>query len=139
TWTHRADEGLAPGGTYDYQVRQCKGGSCSGWSKALRVAYTYAAPAAPTNLQQRCTSRYIAAIDEYVTECSLSWADNAGNEERYELLSQQAGASTWQTLALPANTTSHKPAAGAAARYYVRACNAAGCSAPSNTITWTDP
>ena len=86
-------------------------------------------PAAPTGLTATAVS---------TSEIDLAWADNSNNETGFELERCQGTSCT--TLPLGANVTSHADtglAEGTTYSYRVRACNAYGCSAYSNTARAT--
>jgi hypothetical protein len=89
-------------------------------------------PAAPSGL---------AATSPRLSEVDLSWADNAGNETSYVL--QRSTSSSFDTVtsfALAANTTTYADTSVTQATTYyyrVKAANAAGDSAYSNTATAT--
>ncbi|MFL6014516.1 MAG: N,N-dimethylformamidase beta subunit family domain-containing protein [Gaiellaceae bacterium] len=89
-------------------------------------------PAAPSGL---------AATSPRLSEVDLGWVDNAGNESSYVL--QRSTSSSFDTVtsfSLAANTTTYADTSVAQATTYyyrVRAANAAGDSAYSNTATVT--
>ncbi len=89
-------------------------------------------PEVPTELQAR--SRGKNRID-------LDWEDESDNETRFELERRQLGVD-WAVIAtLAPNAESYRDEGLQSATWYqyrVRACNAGGCSAPSNwDSTWT--
>ena len=88
-----------------------------------------ALPAAPTNLRVTATTR---------TSISLAWNDNSNNETTFEIQYRLGGAA-WQTAAtVPANTTTYINTGwppNYTIQYRVRAVNASGNSAWSNTVT----
>jgi predicted phage tail protein len=88
-----------------------------------------AAPAAPSNLRVTATTR---------TSISLAWNDNSNNETGFEIQYRLGGAN-WQTLVtVPANTTVYIDTGrlpNYTIFYRVRAVNAGGSSAWSNTVT----
>jgi titin len=90
---------------------------------------TTTVPAAPSNLRAgTVTSSSIHVL----------WTDNASTETGVELAYRPAGGTTWTTASLGANTTTWTHSglsAGASYTYQVRACNSAGCSAWSTTVT----
>jgi hypothetical protein len=96
-----------------------------------------AVPAAPTNLHL-CQSTPAAPCWSLVGSIWMFWNDNAIDEARYEVQWVRAAPPlVWQTAPLPANATSaFTSGLTPGQRYYfrVRACNASGCSAYSNTI-----
>jgi len=107
---------------------------------ALKVIVTTepapSVPNTPSNL--RATSATPGSI-------SLAWNDNASNETAYVLYRLNPGLDpdvpgNWTTTNLPANVVGSTPiglAAGSTYRFYVRALNAAGLSAPSNMLAAT--
>ncbi|PHN06299.1 RICIN domain-containing protein [Flavilitoribacter nigricans] len=89
-------------------------------------------PAAPDNLN--ATAAGSSAID-------LSWSDNSNNEANFELERSPDGSSNWMNVANPAGNTSSATDNGLSAEttyyYRIRATNAAGSSAWSNTANAT--
>jgi hypothetical protein len=94
------------------------------------VASSVQAPSAPSNLSGSASSS---------SSVSLSWTDNSSNETGF--LIERLNGSTWsQVASVSANVTSYQDsglAAGTSYSYRVRATNAAGNSAYSNTATAT--
>ncbi|MFT3891907.1 MAG: fibronectin type III domain-containing protein [Anaerolineales bacterium] len=88
-----------------------------------------AAPAAPSNLRVTGATR---------NSISLAWNDNSNNETGFEIQYRLGGAN-WQSLAtVPANTTTFVDTGrlpNYTIFYRVRAINAGGTSAWSNTVT----
>jgi hypothetical protein len=126
-----ADTGLTANTTYIYRVRATNGAGDSDFSNTAS-ATTLAAPAvpaAPTGLTAKAASR---------SQINLAWADNATNETGFkiercagakctdfaQLTTVGADVKTYQNTGLTANTSY---------RYRVRAYNASGDSAYSNT------
>ena len=96
------------------------------------IATGASAPAAPTSLAASAVSG---------TQINLTWADNAGNEDGFKIERLDGGVWT-QVATVGANVTSWQDTGRAAATTYtyrVRAYNAAGDSAYSNTAGATTP
>lgn len=131
SWT---DTGVTGGTTYDYQVRACNTAGCSAWTPTATVTVPapVVVPSPPTGLSASATA----------TTVGLRWTDASTNEARFDVRRRVQG-SGWQIITTtPADTTSYLDttvAAGTTYDYRVRACNAAGCSAWSNTATATVP
>ena len=127
------DNGLNASTTYYYRVQASSGSTASAYSNtanATTAAAAETAPAAPTGLvlQNRTSS-----------SISMSWVDNSGNEDNFELqrsLSSGTGFSTIATLA--ANTityTDNGLSPNTAYFYRVRATNINGTSTYSNELS----
>ncbi len=130
--------GLIAGGTYTFRVRAANAAGLSGASNAAttttpRPTTVPTPPAAPSGFQAQAVSG---------TEIQLSWTDNADNEDgfRIEALNERRAYQEIRTVA--ANTTSLQITglmAGGTYTFRVRAFNAAGFSAYSNTASATTP
>ena len=125
--------GLTPGVAYAFRVRAADASGFSAYSNTLALTLTASAPAAPSNLAARATS---------ATSILLAWTDNANNEDQF-LLEKAVGSGTltqFKTMA-PNNTgllvTGLAP--GTAYSFRVRAKNASGTSAYTNTATAATP
>lgn len=101
--------------------------------KTIRIGAPIAppppAPAAPSNL----TATTIAA-----TTIRLTWTDNSNNEDRFEIERAEDGVTFSKIAEVGANVTSFDNTGLRRRRtftYRVRACNAGGCSAYSNTAS----
>jgi hypothetical protein len=130
-----SDTGLTGGATYSYRVRAYAGTLQSGYSN-IAPATTVAqppppatAPAAPSNLTARLKG----------STAELAWVDNSSDETRFEV--QRSTGGSFLTIAtLAANTTKFSDLSvprRTTYTYRVSACNAAGCSQPSNTASVT--
>ncbi|HVR95942.1 MAG TPA: fibronectin type III domain-containing protein [Thermoanaerobaculia bacterium] len=92
-----------------------------------------AVPAAPSGLQAQAVSG---------SEIQLSWTDNAGNEESFRIEALNQLATFQEILVVGANTAGARItglAAGGSYTFRVRAANAGGLSAASNTAAVTTP
>ncbi|MBN1674989.1 MAG: fibronectin type III domain-containing protein [Kiritimatiellae bacterium] len=121
--------------TSTVKARQKNG---STWSALAGATFTVTGsvptpPAAPSGL---------AASAQSSSQIRLTWTDNSGNETGFKLERRPAGGS-WAQIAQPgANTTAYTDSglsAGQSYEFRVRASNAAGDSAYSNTAGATTP
>ncbi|HEY0038239.1 MAG TPA: pre-peptidase C-terminal domain-containing protein, partial [Longimicrobium sp.] len=139
--TSASTGGLTGGSTYQYRIRSCNAAGCSGWAASAAVTMpnpTPVAPAAPTGA---------AAAAVASTRIRVTWTDASSNEtsfnvaRRMQNLDGTLGPS--QIIGSPgANATAYADStvtAGQTYRYYVRACNSAGCSAWAATANVTAP
>jgi predicted phage tail protein len=101
----------------------------SGFSNTAQANIPLPTPAAPANL----TATILSA-----TQIRLNWADNSNNETGFAVWRSTNGGAFTQIATVGANVvtfTNGGRAAGNTYAYYVTAVNAAGPSAPSNTVT----
>ncbi len=128
--------GLAVG-QYDASVEVR--GSASNSPRFVAVTLTVgpagsSPPAAPSGLSAAATSG---------TAIALNWADNATTETSQPVERSTNGGATWSVISTAqANQTSYSDTGltpGSTYLYRVRACNAVGCSAYSNTASATTP
>jgi hypothetical protein len=129
--------GLTAGGTYTFRVRAANTAGLSGASNTATVTTPAPAgptpPAAPSALQAQAVSG---------TEIQLNWTDNAGNEDGFSIEALNAQRVFQEIRTVGANVTGHRLtglAAGGTYTFRVRAANAAGFSAYSNTASATTP
>lgn len=135
--TSYANTGLTASTSYSYRVRAYNDGGDSGYSNEAS-ATTQAAPsvpAAPTSLTATAVSK---------SQIKLTWTDNAGNETGYYVERCKGSNCTNFTriATLGANVTSYANTgltSNTTYRFRVRAYNAAGNSAYSNTASATTP
>jgi hypothetical protein len=129
------DTGLSALTTYSYRVKATNAAGSSAYSNTATATTQDPPPqppAAPSALSATAASS--TAVD-------LAWTDNADNETGYTVERSPDGAAwTAVTTTLPAGTTSYHdtgltPSTGYS--YRVKATNAAGSSAYSNTATAT--
>jgi subtilisin family serine protease len=135
--TSYSDTGLAANTSYSYRVRASNAGGDSGFSNTASATTPAAAapPAAPTNL---------TAVAPNNSTVNLSWTDNANNEDGFKVERCQGnGCSNFVQIATTgANVTSYQDTGRSPRtvyRYRVRAYNAAGNSAYSNTVQIRTP
>ncbi|HEX8342697.1 MAG TPA: PQQ-dependent sugar dehydrogenase [Tepidisphaeraceae bacterium] len=131
--TSLSDLGLAAGMTFEYRVRALGAAGQSAYS-ATASASTVAvetAPAAPTNLVSANVS---------TTSVAIAWADAASNETGYRVERRSGGGAFATVATLAADATGYTDTGltpATAYEYRVRAFNAAGDSAASNTLAVT--
>ncbi|HEX8318834.1 S8 family serine peptidase [Longimicrobium sp.] len=136
--TSATNGGLTGGSTYQYRIRSCNAAGCSAWAASASITMPNATPAAPTGA---------AATAVASTRIRVTWTDASSNEtsfnvaRRMQNLDGTLGPS--QVVGSPgANATAYADStvtAGQTYRYYVRACNSAGCSAWASTANVTAP
>ena len=130
-----ANMGLTAGTTYQYRV---VAGNAYGDSPVSNVAtattsVAAASPAAPTNLTATATAK---------NRVNLAWVDNSGNESGFRIERSENGTTFTQIASVGPNVRAYANTGLKANRTYhyrVRAYNAAGTSASSNTATVTTP
>ncbi len=127
-----------PDRTYWYRVRASNALGDSPYSNVVEASTVVATgtPAAPTNFGVH------APFPNEPARLRFTWNDPASNEERFELFWGTATAAMRKVNQFPRNNTTFVyPGAGLEIGktyvYKLRACNAAGCSAFSNTVTIT--
>lgn len=132
--TTYSNTGLSNGVTYQYRVRACNDAGCSGFSGVASATTPLLAPAAPSDLR---------VGPESPTQSHLFWFDNSNNETGFRIERREGSSGAWAQIAAPgANTTEFINSGLTPVRTYtyrVRACNASGCSAWSNTAAVTTP
>ena len=117
---------VSASGSYKYEVKACGAGGCSGYKVSSTVAVTLK-PASAPHLTGPATSSS--------GTFTLSWTAVSGTTSYHlhqalngtDSLVSTAGATTWSSSNLGNGSYA----------YHVYACNAAGCSASSNTVTVT--
>ncbi|MDR6806241.1 titin [Dyadobacter sp. BE34] len=119
--------GLAPATRYWYRVLAKNTAGKSGYSNIANATTQDVAPNPPSGL---------TAVAVSASQIDLKWVDNANNESGYQVERSQNGAAFTKIADLPANVTGYQSTGLAAATSYsyrVRAVNAVGASAYSNT------
>lgn len=132
TTTTYTDTGLVNGSTYYYVVSAVNAAGESA-NSAFASATLLSPPAAPSGLLATAVSK---------TQINLNWTDNASNESGYLIERSLNGTSFTQIALTAANvrTYSNTGLAGNKTYYYrVRATNAVGSSAYSNTSSAKTP
>lgn len=122
--TNKAVSGKAAG-SWQYRVRACNAGGCSGYSAAGTTVVTLPPTAAPA---------LTAANSNYTGAYTLSWTSVA-TATRY-VLQERLGSGSWTTIHDASGTS--KAVSGkttGAWGYRVRACNVAGCAGYSAVKT----
>jgi tripartite motif-containing protein 71 len=135
--TGYSNTGLAASTSYSYRVRAYNAAGDSDYSNTASAA-TFAAPAtpaAPTNLAATAVSR---------SQINLAWTDNATNEDGLKIERCKGSTCTnfVQITTVGPNVTTYVNTGlsrNTAYRYRVRAYNAGGNSAYSNTASATTP
>jgi hypothetical protein len=133
--TTYASTGLAASTTYHYRVRAYNAGGNSAYSNTAS-ATTQAgatAPNAPSNLTATAVSR---------SQINLAWTDNSNNEDGFKVERSTNGSSFTQIATVGANVTSYASTGlqkNKTYYYRVRAYNASGDSAYSNTASARTP
>jgi len=119
--------GLSPATRYWYRVLAKNSAGKSAYSNIANAATQQVAPNAPSGLTATAVS---------TTQIDLKWTDNAANETGYQVERSQNGTTFAKIADLAANITTYQSTGLApATEYYyrVRAVNAVGASAYSNT------
>jgi hypothetical protein len=130
--TSRAISGKGSG-TYGYHVRACNVGGCSGWSATDSIS-VLRIPAAPAGLSATIYATYESDTRPPRTFYSLSasWSASA-TATKYDF--QYCTGGTCTALSTTSTSAGVDPIPGTSYTVNVRACNAAGCSAWSPTVT----
>jgi hypothetical protein len=134
--TAYTDATAQPSTTYWYRVRATNTAGASGWSNvasATTPAPPPTPPAAPSGLTATALSR---------TQIRLAWTDNSGNEQGFRIERSTDGTSFTEIATVGAGVTTYTNTGLKANRTYwyrVRAYNAGGVSAYSNTVSATTP
>ena len=131
--------GLAPATSYTFRVRAANAAGTSAYSNTA-ITTTQAVPPPPVSSVPAAPGS-LSGWASSPNEVVLNWLDKASNETGFRI--ERAVNGTFQEiLAVAANLTSARIsglAAGTAYSFRVRAVNAAGFSAYSNTATVTTP
>jgi hypothetical protein len=128
-----SDRTVQSGATYFYRVRAYNPGGSSGYANTVSVTPpAVTLPDAPSSL--KATALTLGRV-------SLTWSDNATNEDGFQIERRTGSTGTWQLIATAtANTKSYTDASTARRttyNYRVRAFNGAGGSAYSGQVTVT--
>jgi len=130
--TSFSDTGLQASTTYYYRVAAFNSSGTSGYSNiASATTESPTPPAAPTGLSATATGS---------DQINLSWSDNSGDEDAFEVQRSPDGTSFSLIATLGANVTSYSDTglAGGTTYYYrVAATNAGGSSGYSNVASAT--
>jgi hypothetical protein len=129
-----ANGGLAASTTYRYRVRAFNASGDSAYTniaEATTAAATSTLPAAPGSL----TANAVSSV-----QIDLRWTDNSNNEDGFKVYRSTDGVNFTTAATLGANTTTFSNSGRTASTTYyyrVRAFNASGNSAYSNTVNVT--
>lgn len=127
------DTGLPSSTSFEYRVQACGGGGCSEFSNVAPARTLDEPPASPTQ---------VAASALSPTAIRVTWVDGPGVVGEVRVERQQGGGAWTQVAVRPAGAgqmddTQALPATLHA--YRLRACNAGGCSAPTDPVEVTTP
>jgi len=134
--TSYADATVQASTTYWYRVRAINGVGPSDWSNVASVT----TPAPPPTLPAAPTALTATAISK--SQIRLTWTDNANNESGFRVERSTNGTTFTQIATVGANVTTYLNTGLKGNKTYwyrVRAYNAAGTSAYSNTASATTP
>jgi hypothetical protein len=126
-----SNTGLTSSTNYSYRVRAYNTGGNSSYSNTASATTSAAAPAppaAPINLNATALS---------ATRIDLTWTDNSNNEGGFKIESSPDGRTFTEIATVGANVTTYSDTGLTCATFYqyrVRAFNANGNSAYSNTV-----
>ena len=133
--TGYADTSVSGGGNYAYRVRANNATGDSGYSNTATVS-TPAAPTAPA------APASVGASVVSATQVNLAWLDSSSNETGFKVERSTNGSAFAEVAVLGSNTSGYfdlTTTAGSSYSYRVRAYNAVGHSAYSNTATANTP
>ncbi|MCJ7628002.1 MAG: fibronectin type III domain-containing protein, partial [Longimicrobiales bacterium] len=132
-----SDTDLSPNTTYFYRVQACNTVGCSAPSNEASSTTWGVPPGAPTGLSASATSS---------TTVDLNWTDGSDDETLFRVQRKLGVGGVYAEIGTnPPNSTSFADAGllpNTTYFYRVQACNAVGCSAPSNeanSTTWGVP
>jgi len=125
--TGYTDSGLPAGTPYWYRVRAINAYGPSGYSNVATATTPIASPAAPSGLAATAVSR---------SQINLAWGDNSSNEDGFRIEQSTNGTTFAEIATVGANVKAYQSTGLSANKTYyyrVRAYNAGGSSAYSNT------
>ncbi|WP_331875643.1 S8 family serine peptidase [Longimicrobium sp.] len=134
--TSASTGGLTGDSTYQFRIRSCGAAGCSAWAASAAITM----PPAPPGRPAAPTGAAAAAVSN--TRLRVTWTDASSNETSFNVARRMLNWSDGtlgpsQIVGSPApNATAFVDStvtAGQTYRYYVRACNSAGCSAWAST------
>jgi len=127
------DSGLSAGTSYWYRVRAINAYGQSGYSNVATATTPISPPAAPSGLTATAVSK---------NQINLAWGDNSSNEGGFRIERSTNGTTFAEIATVGANVTAYQSTglkANKTYHYRVRAYNAGGISAYSNTAKAKTP
>ncbi len=115
---------------YSFQIKAYNSGGASGYSNCVSATTAVAGtPASPSGLKATSVSS---------NQINLVWADNSDNETKFEVW-RKKGSDPWSLLTTKKagvkshnDTTADSNTSATSYSYYIKACNASGCSQRTN-------
>lgn len=130
--------GLSPSTVYYYKVESRDSTSNNymlggfQFTSAVHTINDPTLPLAPSSL--------VAALDSNGMDVTLTWSDNSGSEDVFNVYNRPQGSGGWMffgSAEMNATTMQYLGHPFGTYEYYIVACNPSGCSAPSNVATVT--
>ncbi|MEX2282481.1 MAG: fibronectin type III domain-containing protein, partial [Gemmatimonadota bacterium] len=117
-----SDQGLTAATPYDYQVRACNTGGCSGYTAPASATTQPATPGAPSALSATTASS---------SQIDLSWTAASGTVDSYRVERSATSGSGFTEIASLTGAAYQNTGLTPATQYFyrVRACNTGGCTA----------
>ena len=135
--TAHSDAGLIPSTIYFYRIQAFNAAGDSPFSNTASAA-TLSSPPTPPDAPSNLTASAVSS-----SQIDLAWTDNSTNEDAFHIERSPNGSSGWsQVASVGPNTTAYSDTGRSASTTYfyrIRASNAGGSSAYSNTASATTP